>query len=167
MDIRYRVFLILIAGLTGLAACAASPGKSPAASAEDTGDTNRCLFARSINNFEVLDESNLIVWAPSRRDPYRIEIMGICHNLKLANAIAFNTNSMLCGHAGERLIFSDMGTRTSCAIANVSRLTAQQMNSLLVQNGKKPSCSTEEEKATAECAEQKAPEKAEESATRE
>jgi hypothetical protein len=167
MGTKHRVCLVFIMGLFGLAACAGTGGENTAGGDEQQGDTNRCLFARTINNFEVLDDSNLIVWAPSRRDPYKIEIMGICHNLKLANAIAFNTNSLLCGYAGERLVFSDMGSKTTCPIATVSRLTTQQMNSLLVQYGKKPICSTEEEKSTAECAEQQEPVKAGDTTTRE
>ena len=150
-----RVFLLLLTISQGLAACASDPEKTGVNTGEQQG-TQRCLFARTIYSFEVLDDNNLIVWAPNRRSPYKIEIMGGCLNLKLANTIAFNTQGMLCGHAGERLIYEDMGHKRACIVGSVTRLSVQEMNALLVGYGKKPSCRDETEKATPECAEQEA-----------
>ena len=157
-----RIFLLLLAISQGLAACASDPEKTGVNTGEQQG-TQRCLFARTIYSFEVLDDNNLIVWAPNRRSPYKIEIMGGCLNLKLANTIAFNTQGMLCGNAGERLIYEDMGRRKTCVVGSVARLSVEEMNALLVRYGKKPSCRDEAEKATPECAEQEA-EEGEESA---
>ncbi len=157
-----RVFLLLLTISQGLAACASDPEKTGVNTGEQQG-TQRCLFARTIYSFEVLDDNNLIVWAPNRRSPYKIEIMGGCLNLKLANTIAFNTQGMLCGNAGERLIYEDMGRRKTCVVGSVARLSVEEMNALLVRYGKKPSCRDEAEKATPECADQEA-EEGEESA---
>lgn len=146
-----RIFLLVLVCLPFLASCA-SVKENPGASAGEPEGTQRCLFARTISNFEVLDDNNLILWAPNRRSPYKMELMGGCFNLKLANAIAFNTQGMLCGYAGERLIYEDMGRKMTCAVISVSQLSVQEMNALLVRYGKKPSCVDEAEKATPECA---------------
>ncbi|MCJ7556096.1 MAG: DUF6491 family protein [Gammaproteobacteria bacterium] len=147
------LFLLLLSGISGLASCASvteDPGTG-AGMGEPEG-TQKCLFARTINNFEVLDDNQLIVWAPNRRSPYKIEIFGGCLNLRLANMIAFNTQGMLCGYAGERLLYEDMGQKRACVVGSVSQLSVQEMNTLLVKYGKKPSCVDEAEKATPECA---------------
>jgi hypothetical protein len=156
------IFLLLLASLFCLASCASVTESPDAKSAEQEG-TQRCLFARTIYSFEVLDDNNLIVWAPNRHSPYKVEIFGGCLNLKLANTIAFNTQGMLCGNAGERLIYEDMGRRKTCVVGSVARLSVAEMNALLVRYGKKPSCRDEAEKATPECADQEA-EEGEESA---
>ena len=147
--------LLLLASLACLASCA-SVTESPDAKASGQEGSQRCLFARTIYSFEVLDDNNLIVWAPNRHSPYKVEIFGGCLNLKLANTIAFNTQGMLCGNAGERLIYEDMGRKKVCVVGSVSRLSVEEMNALLVRYGKKPSCRDEAEKATPECAGQEA-----------
>ncbi|MCW8846387.1 MAG: DUF6491 family protein [Gammaproteobacteria bacterium] len=149
------IFLLLWLCLSFLASCA-SVTDDPAAGAGESEGTQKCLFARTIHNFEVLDDNNLIVWAPDRRSPYKVEILGGCLNLKLANTIAFNTRGMLCGYAGERVIYKDMGRKQTCVVGSVRKLSAQEMNALLVEYGKKPSCVDEAEKATPECAEKEA-----------
>jgi hypothetical protein len=63
---------------------------------------------------------------------------------------------MLCGYAGERVIYKDMGRKQTCVVGSVRKLSAQEMNALLVEYGKKPSCVDEAEKATPECAEKEA-----------
>ena len=68
---------------------------------------NDCMFFRSIQNWKVLDDRNLIVWSPSRRQPYVVTLSFPLHGLRFRDAIAFedgNRDGRLCGFGMDGII---------------------------------------------------------------
>ncbi|MGH8187551.1 MAG: DUF6491 family protein, partial [Steroidobacteraceae bacterium] len=70
--------------LVALAACA----NVHATTSESRADKDACLFVRSIHDFRPLDRTNLIIWAPGRRDAYLVELGFPLPELKFAHRLA-------------------------------------------------------------------------------
>lgn len=139
MRITGRMTMLLLAGMLGLVMSGCASTKDEQSDSKDAARTGggHCFFARSVRNFEALSDSLLIVWAPSERCPYKVEISSFCQGLKSTNVIAFNTQGSICGWPTERLLIRDMGKERSCRIGKVSRLSAEELNALLVEYGKR------------------------------
>lgn len=135
-----RMATLLLAGLFSLAmtACASTREKGADSADQAWSAGGNCFFARSVRNFEALSDSVLIVWAPSQRCPYKVEVVGFCQGLKTTHEIAFSTQGSICGRATERLLFRDMGTDRACRIASVSRLSDKDLTDLRAEFGKQP-----------------------------
>lgn len=93
--------------------------------------TAACFYARQVQDFEVLNRSNLIVYAPNDRHAYHVLISPPSVELRWANALAFlPANDRICGYAGERLVIPAAGTGQSPAIVAVSRLSPEGLETL-------------------------------------
>ena len=110
----------------------AAGASAPAFASTDTSSRaggNDCVFARTINNFKVLDRDKMIIWAPTRSKAYLVELSMPMPELKFANTIAFvdrNHDGMLCGYGMDRIIVADsgFGFRTPSTILGMQRLDA-------------------------------------------
>ena len=89
---------------------------------------NDCVFARTINDFKVLDRDKMIIWAPTRSKAYLVELSMPMPELKFANRIAVvdrNHDGMLCGYGMDRIVVADSsaaGFRTPATIMGMKRL---------------------------------------------
>ncbi len=86
-----------------------SPADRPSKFARFQHDaaSSDCFFQRSIDNFEVLDESNLLVF-DGRRRTYHVEVSPPSMSLRHAYGLQFrSTTGRICGNPGERLQISD------------------------------------------------------------
>ena len=108
----------------------AAGASAPAVASTDTSShagKNECVFARTINNFKVLDRNNMIIWAPTRSRSYLVELSMTMQELKFANTIAFvdrNHDGMLCGYGMDRIVAVDSspGFRTPATVLGMKRL---------------------------------------------
>ena len=112
-----------------LGACAATGGDGSAVSARPTimrfphSTTNAdCFLQRSIDNFEVLNNSNLLVFE-GRRRVYHVELAPSAVDLRHAYGIEFTSSTgRVCGRAGERLYVSGSFSGFPPAVTGVYRL---------------------------------------------
>jgi hypothetical protein len=109
-------------------AMAAGAG-AQASTATDTSHAgkNECVFARTINDFKVLDRNKMIIWAPTRSKAYLVELSMPMPELKFANTIAVvdrNHDGMLCGYGLDRIVVADSspGFRTPSTVMGMKRL---------------------------------------------
>ena len=108
----------------------AAGASAPAFASTDTSSRaggNDCVFARTINNFKVLDRDKMIIWAPTRSKAYLVELSMPMPELKFANTIAVvdrNHDGMLCGYGMDRIIVADSspGFRTPATVMGMKRL---------------------------------------------
>jgi len=108
----------------------AAGASAPAFASTDTSSRaggNDCVFARTINNFKVLDRDKMIIWAPTRSKAYLVELSMPMPELKFANTIAFvdrNHDGMLCGYGMDRIVAVDSGPgfRTPATVMGMKRL---------------------------------------------
>jgi hypothetical protein len=108
----------------------AAVASAPALASTDTSShagKNECVFARTINDFKVLDRNKMIIWAPTRSRAYLVELSMPMPELKFANTIAFvdrNHDGMLCGYGMDRIVAVDSGPgfRTPATVMGMKRL---------------------------------------------
>lgn len=107
--------------LAALAACA----NVHATTSESRADKDACLFVRSIHDFRVLDRTNLIIWAPGRRNAYLVELGFPMPELKFAHRLAVvdrNHDGMLCGFGMDRIVVPDSFGSQHATIRSMTRL---------------------------------------------
>lgn len=142
------VLIGVLAGLIGVASLSAgctgrqSAGDEPAERARTTvpppslTGTAACFYARQVQDFRVLNRSNLIVFAPNDRHAYHVLISPPSVELLWTDALAFMpANDRICGYAGERLVIPAAGTGRRAAIVAVSRLSPEGLEALLGGTG--------------------------------
>ena len=98
--------------------------------------TNQCIFFRSLHDFRPLNRYNLVVWAPSRKHPYHIQLDRPCHGLRFAHTIGFKSNNdgRLCGFGGDAvLVDQGGGIPQRCTIGSITKLNEEQLQALLAQ----------------------------------
>ena len=122
--------LAALAAAVLLASCATAGGEPSAASARSkiarfphSAASADCFFQRAIDNFEVLNASNLLVF-DGRRRVYHIEISPPSLELRHAYGIGFESaTGRVCGNPGDRLVMRNGSmSRFPLSITNVYRL---------------------------------------------
>lgn len=95
--------------------------------------TSQCIFIRSLSDWRALDRYNLIVWAPSRKHPYHLELDSACHDLRHVEAISFTAGAdgRLCGFGGDAVIVSSGGWTDRCSIGAIHKLTMESAEELI------------------------------------
>ena len=96
---------------------------------------NQCIFFRRLYDWKPLNDSNLIVWAPSRNNPYLIQLVRRCSALRFTLSLGFySRDSNLCPLGGDAVIVDGGGGRAErCAIGGITKLTEESLQSLLDQ----------------------------------
>lgn len=88
-----------------------------------------CFRVESIQNWKVIDNRTLVVWAPNRRTAYRVDLFSSCGGLSFAQEIGFQSGlgSRICGIPGDAIRIRDTG---SCGITGVSALSPLHLEAL-------------------------------------
>lgn len=145
----FAVISVLILGCLALGAEAFGQDAAPPApkDANDPGyvlernpdslpdTTNQCIFFRTLYDWKPLNNTNLIVWAPSRKHPYHLQLDRPCFGLRFAHSIGFTSrDSRLCGFGGDSvLVESGGGMPDRCPIGSITKLTEDSLKALLDQ----------------------------------
>jgi len=96
---------------------------------------NQCIFFRRLYDWQPLNDTNLIVWAPSRKFPYHIQLDRRCAGLRFTLGLGFySRDSNLCPFGGDAvLVDSGAGRPERCSIAAITKLSEEALESLLDQ----------------------------------
>jgi hypothetical protein len=95
-----------------------------------------CFFARQAQNFQALDDRNLIVLAPSESQAYHLQISPPAFGLRFANGLAFVSNKIqLCGYPGDALLLDEGGGQRRFSITGVWRLNEDSLQALRARFG--------------------------------
>lgn len=79
--------------------CAAAGAPSTHAPAPPLPGTEACIFTVNLNDWTVLDDSTLIVYAPMRKDPYLVKLFEPIYDLQFRESLGFEDiehNGQLC-----------------------------------------------------------------------
>lgn len=123
-----RLLAIFIVVLTSFAALAA--GDNDSVRNPFLTDENDCMFARSIHNWRALDDRNLIVWSPSRRDPYVVTLSRPISGLKFSDSLAFedhNNDDRICGFGMDKVITTGGAFPERASIVGIRRLDGTEV----------------------------------------
>ncbi|MCC5794761.1 MAG: hypothetical protein JJT85_08500 [Chromatiales bacterium] len=116
--------LLVPASLLLLVGCASAPPEIPPSFLPHPSETGveACFFRRLVVSFEVLDHSNLIVYAPPPDDIFHVRIEPV-RNLSGKTLIAFAARgNRICGVAGDEVFFEDRRRAPRYRIKAVSLL---------------------------------------------
>jgi len=83
--------LAIISGVLLAAGCAGAPSADNTQAVNRVCGINDCFYERDVRDFEVIENTTLIVYVGAERCPYQIELHGTFCNLELAPEIYFNS----------------------------------------------------------------------------
>jgi hypothetical protein len=95
---RWRSALLNPLMLT-LVGCASNGASAPHAPPPPLPGTEACIFTVNLNDWTVIDNSTLIVYAPLRKDPYLLKLFAPIFDLQFRESLGFEDiehNGQLC-----------------------------------------------------------------------
>jgi hypothetical protein len=142
------VFAVVFLSLSALAFGAEGGTETKADASKDKPAKPRdaCVFSRTINDWTVIDNKTLAVWAPSRKTPYIVTLTRPATGIKFEQSLGFedrNNDGQFCDYGGDALIIGG-AIPDRITIASVRRVEPDEANRLIAE-AKKPK---EQPKAT-------------------
>lgn len=129
--------LFILLTLSGLVACAApgEPQNEASLGAERRGSD--CISQSSIRDYQVLDDSNLIVTASVKRK-YHVKLSRRAFGLRSTWKIAFSSpTGRICGGSSDLVYDDGMRVYEQIRIDSVRELSPEETDDLLIRFGKK------------------------------
>jgi hypothetical protein len=140
--------LVIVFFSSALAACASSPEPSLGDEPEAVAARSDCISTRTIRDYRVLDDANLVVTAQANRR-YHVSLSRRALGLRSSWKIGFRSASgRVCGGFDDIIVDDGFGPER-IRIASITQLTPEDYEALLVRFGKKepaiePAPATEE-----------------------
>jgi hypothetical protein len=129
-----QIFIIIISSV--LIACASSPESAQQGQSDAVSGRPDCISTRTIRDYRVLDDANLVVTANANRK-YHISLSRRAVGLRASWKIGFRTTSgRICGGFDDIIVDDGFGPER-IRIAGIRELTPEQYDELLVRFGKK------------------------------
>jgi hypothetical protein len=133
-SLLFQILIVLLSG--SLVACATTERTPDEAAYEGGSRHNDCISQTTIRDYQVLDDSNLIVTAAVKRK-YHVELSRRAFGLRSSWNIGFRSSTgSVCAGFGELIV--DNGVRPErIRIASIRRLSPDDVDDLLIRFGKK------------------------------
>jgi hypothetical protein len=134
-----KLLPICLVCLSALMACSSAETSADAAGADSggiqpistAGLKQDCFFVRDVNNWDPLNQVNLIVYAPNRNRAYLLTIAPPAMSVRFASNIAFTgIDNRICGRPGDRMLIG-AGTGERHTVMDVRRLDTATLDGLL------------------------------------
>jgi len=125
-----RLMLALMA--LAVAGCASTAAPSARAAAPLPG-TDACVFISSIDDWQVIDSTTMIVYAPLRKDAYLLKLFAPVQELDFKQRVGFEDsdhNGQLCGFGDDLVLRDEIGERRTPIVA-FRKLTPDELRQLL------------------------------------
>ena len=117
--------------------CASDGELSGSKSMANSSKRPSCFNTSSINDYEVLDRGNLIVYGRPRKRAYHLQISPPNLDLGGSDMISFRSlTGRICGYAGDELIIPNDIFQPRYSITTVTELDETGLYNLMVQFGK-------------------------------
>jgi hypothetical protein len=149
-----RIPTVISGLLLSLSAFAAStPAESGQASStsDQSGQTNLqsqhrggdCIFSRTIDSWTVLNNDTLLVYAPSRKNPYLVKLFRPEYGLKSEFQLGFvdrDNDGQICDVSRDAILLTGFGPgyANRIPIWSVERISEAEANELIAQSKVKP-----------------------------
>jgi len=131
----YKQLIILISSSI-LVACAGSAEPSLGDAPEAAAGVSDCISTRTIRDYRVLDDANLVVTAQANRK-YHVTLSRRATGLRSSWKIGFRSVSgRVCGGFDDIIVDDGFGPE-HIRIASITQLTPEEYEALLVRFGKK------------------------------
>jgi hypothetical protein len=99
-----------------------------------------CIFSRTISNWDSLDDETLIIWAPSRHDPYLVKLWMPAFGLKSEFNVGIldaDNDGQLCDYGRDAIVVSEPGGPQRYKIRTLQRLDEAQAQAMLDSHKRK------------------------------
>ena len=119
--------------------------------ADQSGQTNLqsqhhggdCMFSRTIDSWTVLNNDTLLVYAPSRKNPYLVKLFRPDYALKSEFQLGFvdrNNDGQICDVGRDAIVLTGFGSgyANRIPIWSVERISEAEANQLIAQAKVKP-----------------------------
>ena len=132
MILKHVVTLLFLSILSG---CAASGDPTGGGSEPADRPRSNCIMESSIRGYSVLDESNLIIDGPGRRQ-YHMVLMRRASGIRSSWAIGFrSTTGRICPGFDE-IVFRDGSFADTIRIDSIRELNQGEYEQLMIEFGK-------------------------------
>ena len=129
------IVIVFFSGV--LSACAATGDSDESAGDPAPIRSHDCIFQSSIRDYQVLDDKNLIVSSGARKK-YHVELSRKALGLRGNWSIGFiSPTGRICPGSAEVIVDDGFGRKETIRLISVKELTADELDALLVQFGKK------------------------------
>jgi hypothetical protein len=129
-----QIITLVISGV--LCACGGTPETSTGDPQEASGGRSDCISTRTIRDYRVLDDANLVVTAQANQK-YHVVLSRRAVGLRSSWKIGFrSTTGRICGSFDDILVDDGFGPER-IRIAAIRQLTPEEYEELLVRFGKK------------------------------
>jgi len=109
-----RVLSLAVAG-TLLVACTTA-GQSQESSGRDG------FFVRNIYDWRAIDNENLVIWAPNRKNAYLVRLASYCHGLNFAETLVVDSKLPYLDTSGLGHVVIFNPTKQRCLIDTLERV---------------------------------------------
>lgn len=119
-----QVFVLLALSLTG---CATAPQGADPADADAPRWAN-CFRISTVDNWRVIDNRSLIVFAAGRNNAFHVRLFSSCTGVNFTEVMGFRArgSQFICGDPGDEILFRD----NRCAISSVRAISPAEAEAL-------------------------------------
>lgn len=94
-----------------------------------------CVFSRTIYNWDAIDNETMIIWAPSRHDPYLVKLWAPVFGLKSEFSIGIqdaDNDGRFCDYGRDAIVVeSPAGTPERYSVRTLQRIDEAQAQAML------------------------------------
>ncbi len=104
----------------------------------DKASGGDCLFSRTISSWDVVDNETLIIYAPTRKNPYLVKLWSPAFGLKSEFSLGFedgNNDGQFCDYGRDGIVVRGPGGPERYSLRTVSRIDEAEAKALV--EGKK------------------------------
>lgn len=91
--------------------------------------TSDCVFQRTIEDFQAIDNDHVVLYGPGRRKAYLAELGGGCFDMKGQSALAAvdgDRNGQICGFGRDSIAYRNLGMVENCRILGLEDLSDER-----------------------------------------
>lgn len=131
--LNYTVMLLI---LCFTVSCASSGDSKTAANEDIDYRGSDCISIRTIRDYRLLDDSNLLIYGPANR-AYYVTLFRPSFELRSSFRLGFSSrDDRLCPFGGDGIVVGSLN-REEIGIQSISRVSEEQTEQLLIRYGHK------------------------------
>jgi uncharacterized protein DUF6491 len=129
--------IVITVSLCILTGCASSGDGHESAAQTPASRSHDCISQSTIRDYQVLDDSNLIVTAGAKRQ-YHVQLSRRAFGLRSNWKIGFKSpTGRICSGTGEVIVDDGFGRKESIYTSSITQVDPDQLDELLIRFGKK------------------------------
>jgi len=99
--------------------------------------TSDCVYQSTIDGFDALDNTHVVLYSMGQRKAYLAELTGACFDVKDLSSLAAvdgDNNGQICGFGRDSVVYHRMGMVENCRILGMQELSDERRIELGAQD---------------------------------